>query len=210
MKSQQLQKFRLWNAPQQPLNKILFVASGLTAMCCFAGFSLYSALAGNFNAELPIASSATLVGGAIAIILFISAITQMLTKKMDEFHSMKISLLLLSLACGMLFMAQASHSNMGLALSVLFIGIGHGLGAAPAYYFAAKLSAQEGKSSIFSSFLLIGYQGTIWPVLLCSILIDHFGILTAIASFSCLIMMCAVLIFRMLTPQLKQTFREAD
>src|SRR5690606_2777379 len=124
---------------------------------------------------------------------------------MDELHSMKISLLMLSLACAMLFIAQAAHSNIGLALSVLLIGMGHGLGVSPAYYFATKISVQEGKSSIFSSFLLIGYQGTIWPVLLCSVLIDHFGMLTAIASFSSLILLCAIFNFKMLRPQLKQS-----
>lgn len=62
---------------------------------------------------------------------------------------------------------------------------------------------REGKSSIFSSFLLIGYQGTIWPVLLCSILIDHFGVLLAILCFGILIAMGAGWVFALLTEKLK-------
>lgn len=51
---------------------------------------------------------------------------------------------------------------------------------------------QKEPPAIFSTFLLLGYQGTIWPVLLSSVLIDHFGIMLSLAVFSLLIFVAAI------------------
>jgi MFS family permease len=198
-----MSKKKIWNSPASSINKSLFWAAGISAACCFASFSLYAALAGSFIEKLPLPKSATLVGASIAIILFISAITQFTSKKMAEFFSIKLGLMTLILACISLLAAQSIQSNLCLVLSVFLMGVGHGLTTAPAYYFIGQISNREGKSNIFSSFLLIGYQGTIWPVLLCSVLIDHFGVIFAIVCFCILIAMGAGWVFTVLTAKLK-------
>lgn len=194
---------KIWNQPMRSVDRSLFWAAGISATCCFASFSLYAALAGSFIEKLPMTKSATLVGASIAIILFISAITQFFSKKIEEFFSIKLGLGVLILACISLFAAQSFQSNLCLALSIILMGMGHGLTTAPAYYFIGQICIREGKSNIFSSFLLIGYQGTIWPVLLCSILIDHFGVVLAILCFCILIAMGAGWVFTVLTKKLK-------
>lgn len=60
-------KSNIWNPPAHSIDKRLFWAAGVAAMCCFASFSLYAALAGIFIEKLPITKSATLVGASIAI-----------------------------------------------------------------------------------------------------------------------------------------------
>ena len=91
-------------------------------------------------------------------------------------------------------LAQYTHLTFWLISSILAIGIGHGLCLSPAYYLVSLMIPKE-PPAIFSTFLLLGYQGTIWPVLLSSILIDHFGIILSLAVFSLLILIAAVWIF---------------
>jgi MFS family permease len=179
--------FSVWNVPKNPHARSLFYSAGITAMCCFACFSLYAALAGTFIAQLPITKSATLVGSSISIILFISVMTQFAAKRFAEISSMKTGLILLVAACLLLFYAQASQHLWALFGSILLIGMGHGLSTSTAYFFAGKIMKKEANPRVFSSFLLLGYQGTIWPILLSSVLIDHYGMLTSIISFSILI-----------------------
>ena len=181
----------IWNIPTSLLNKQIFFTCAMTAVCCFGMFSLYAALAGTFIKALPVAQSATLTGFSISIILFISTFTQLVCKGLKEATSMTFGLCLTIFGCMSLMLAQYTHLNIWLISSILAVGIGHGLCLSPAYYLVGLMTQKE-PPAIFSTFLLLGYQGTIWPVLLSSILIDHFGIMTSLAVFSVLIFIAAV------------------
>ena len=192
---QQLPKTQVWNPPKNPIFKQIFYPCAITACCAFAIFSLYAALAGTFIAELPLTPSATLTGVSISIILFISTLTQFALKGLDETKSLIIGILCILLGCVFLVLAQYTFSIIWLFVSILMIGLGHGLALNPAYYFLGIMSQKE-NPAIFSSFLLIGYQGTIWPILLSSIIIDHFGVMASLLTFSGLILCAAIWIIR--------------
>lgn len=187
-------KTKIWNTPVKLCAKHIFFPCSITALCCFAVFSLYAALAGNFIAELPLTQSATLTGISISAILFISTFIQLAFKGLKESTSLQIGLILTTGGCISLLMAQYTHSIIWLVASILCVGIGHGLSLSPAYYFVGKIAQQE-NNAIFSTFLLIGYQGTIWPVLLSSILIDHYGVISSLAVFSTLILLTVIWLF---------------
>ena len=194
-------KLSLWSTPQHRDDRRLFWVCSVMAACCFAAFSLYAALAGTFLKELPLQSSATLTGGAISLILLVSFLTQLSSKLLDEMTCLKLGGLCLVLGCLSLFLAQWTHQLIFLASSVLFMGIGHGYSLNPAYFFIGKLVEKQ-HSGVLSSFLLIGYQGTIWPILLSSIIIDYFNVLTSVAVFGILIFILIAWVFIQL-PQLK-------
>lgn len=189
----------IWNIPAMPLHQKIFFPCAMTAICCFGMFSLYAALAGTFMKELPLPQSATLTGISISIILFISTLTQFMFTGLKESTSMMIGLVLTAFGCISLMMAQYTHLNFWLISSILSVGIGHGLSLSPSYYLVGLISQKE-KPVIFSTFLLLGYQGTIWPVLLSSMLIDHFGIMVSLAVFSLLILFAVIWVLTHLQP----------
>lgn len=184
-------KTKIWNTPTDLLNKKNFYPCAITACCAFAVFSLYAALAGTFISELPLKQSATLTGISISIILFISTLTQFCLKGLHEAKSLVWGLSCMLLGCFCLIMAQYTSSIIWLMISILMIGLGHGLALNPAYYFIGLMSQKE-NPAIFSTFLLIAYQGTIWPILLSSIIIDHYGVMASLITFSVLILVAVI------------------
>lgn len=187
----QYEHSKVWNIPQHPKSKNIFFPCAVAALCGFAVFSLYAALSGNFLATLPIPQSATLTGISISVILFISAFAQFFFKAIDESKSLIIGLILLLLGCYLLIASQSFENFYLLACSILSIGLGHGFTLNPAYYLITRMTKSE-NPAIFSTFLLIAYQGTIWPVLLSSSLIDYFGIPVALTLFSFIILFSAI------------------
>lgn len=194
-KPQQYSASKIWNIPQYTAHRLLFFPCAVAALCSFAVFSLYAALSGTFLATLPIAQSATLTGLSISIILFISTLTQFFLKGIQEAKSMGLGLISLLVGCALLIASQLAQHTILLLCSVVIIGLGHGLTLNPAYYFMSQITQKE-NPAIFSTFLLIAYQGTIWPILISSSLIDHFGIPVALSLFSLIILISALWIFK--------------
>lgn len=187
-------KISLWSTPVLQDDRRLFWVCAVISACCFAAFSLYAALAGTFLKELPLKSSATLTGSAISLILLVSFLAQLSSKFWREITCLKLGGIGLSLGCLCLFLAQATHQFSFLALSVILIGLGHGYNLNPAYFFIGKLVKKQ-HSGVLSSFLLIAYQGTIWPILLSSLIIDYFNVLTSVAVFAILIFILVAWVF---------------
>lgn len=200
---EKIQQHQVWNIPVQTNHRLLFFPCAIAALCGFAVFSLYAALSGTFLATLPIAQSATLTGISISIILFISTLTQFFLKGIPEATSLTLGLIGLLLGCGLLISSQIFQYSGLLVGSILVIGLGHGLTLNPAYYFVSKMSQTE-NPAVFSTFLLIAYQGTIWPVLISSQLIDHFGIPMALSSFSLIILISSIWILKHIKIILRQ------
>lgn len=190
-----IKKTKLWNIPQYNMNRLLFFPCAISAFCCFAVFSLYAALSGQFLATLPIQQSATLTGISISIILFISAFTQYFFKEIKEATSLIVGLTTLLIGCLSLISSQILQHSSLLIVSILVIGFGHGLTLNPAYFIVSKITQTE-SPAIFSTFLLIAYQGTIWPILISSILIDYFGVTTSLIIFSLIILINALWVFK--------------
>lgn len=155
----------------------LFWTCSIAALCSFAAFSLYAALAGTFIQELPIQSSATLTGVSISIILFVSVLSQVFCKSFKEINVLYWGLAALLIGTVSLVVAEIEHGIWFLLLSIFCTGVGHGFSLSAAYYFIGKIIDQEKNPLIFSSYLLIAYQGTIWPVILSSYLIEYIGLI---------------------------------
>ncbi|WP_151980215.1 MFS transporter [Acinetobacter guerrae] len=177
--------------PQINSRKVFWVCS-VSALCSFGAFSLYAALAGTFIQELPIKSSATLTGVSISIILFVSVLSQILCKSFKELHVLYAGLVALLLGTISLIVAEVEHTVWFLLLSILLTGMGHGFSLSAVYYFIGKMMEQEQNPLIFSSYLLIAYQGTIWPVIFSSYLIEYVGVITTLLFIAVILMMTII------------------
>ncbi|MBJ9984916.1 MFS transporter [Acinetobacter sp. S40] len=177
--------------PQVTLRKLFWVCS-VSALCSFGAFSLYAALAGTFIQELPIKSSATLTGVSISIILFVSVLSQLMCKSLKELHVLYAGLAALLFGTLSLVMAEVIHNIWLLLVSILLTGIGHGFSLSAVYYFIGNMMEQEKNPLIFSSYLLIAYQGTIWPVIFSSYLIEYVGVVITLALIAVLLMLTII------------------
>lgn len=173
--------------PQVASRKIFWICS-ISALCSFGAFSLYAALAGTFIRNLAIHSSATFTGFSISIILFVSVLSQLFCKSLKEMNVLSYGLAALLLGTISLVVAEIEHGMTFLFLSILFTGIGHGFSLSAAYYFIGKIIDLEKNPLIFSSYLFIAYQGTIWPVIFSSYLIEYMGLIVTLWLISILLM----------------------
>ncbi|MHA3058179.1 MFS transporter [Acinetobacter sp. ANC 5584] len=173
--------------PQVASRKIFWICS-ISALCSFGAFSLYAALAGTFIRNLAIHSSATFTGFSISIILFVSVLSQLFCKSFKEMDVLSYGLAALLLGTISLVVAEIEHGMTFLFLSILFTGIGHGFSLSAAYYFIGKIIDLEKNPLIFSSYLFIAYQGTIWPVIFSSYLIEYMGLIVTLWLISILLM----------------------
>lgn len=173
--------------PQMASRRIFWICS-VTALCGFGAFSLYAALAGTFIHELPIQSSATLTGLSISIILFVSVLSQLLCKSFKEIHVLYAGLAALLLGTLSLVIAEVHHVVWFLLFSILLTGMGHGFSLSAAYYYIGKMIDRENNPLIFSSYLLIAYQGTIWPVICSSYLIEYAGVVVTLGFVAVILM----------------------
>ncbi|TCB26943.1 MFS transporter [Acinetobacter sp. ANC 4635] len=173
--------------PQVACRKIFWICS-ISALCSFGAFSLYAALAGTFIRNLAIHSSATFTGFSISIILFVSVLSQLFCKSLKEIDVLSYGLAALLLGTISLVVAEIEHGMTFLFLSILFTGIGHGFSLSAAYYFIGKIIDLEKNPLIFSSYLFIAYQGTIWPVIFSSYLIEYMGLIVTLWLISILLM----------------------
>lgn len=173
--------------PQATSRKIFWICS-ISALCSFGAFSLYAALAGTFIRNLAIHSSATFTGFSISIILFVSVLSQLFCKSLKEMNVLSYGLAALLLGTISLVVAEIEHGMTFLFLSILLTGIGHGFSLSAAYYFIGKIIDLEKNPLIFSSYLFIAYQGTIWPVIFSSYLIEYMGLIVTLWLISILLM----------------------
>ena len=163
--------------------KVLFYIAGFTAFCTFASFSLFASLAPSFVKDAIPWHGPFVSGTAISSILLVSAITQFSAKNLAHQISIKVGLSCLVLSYILLSFCMLMHWSALFFISVIFVGIGHGLGLIGAFSFIHKMTHLENRAAVMSTYLFIGYLGTIIPILGVGYLADHFGFITGIIGF---------------------------
>jgi hypothetical protein len=79
----------------------------------------------------------------------------------------------------------ASHAALLFAASVLVTSFAHGLANVAGMSVIGKLTHPGGeRAGLLASYMIVGYLGTIVPILAVGWLADHLGLGTAVAAFS--------------------------
>lgn len=167
----------------KPQFKTLFYIAGFTAFCAFASFSLFASLAPSFVKEAIPWHGPFVSGVSIASILLISAVTQFSAKKLAPRIAVKVGLSCLILSYILLSLCMLMHWSTLFFISDIFIGIGHGLGLIGAFSLIHKMTDLENRAAVMSTYLFVGYLGTIIPIIGVGYLADHFGFITGILGF---------------------------
>ena len=162
-----------------------FWLASLGAFSAFGMFSLYASLAPSFMKELVPWHGPAVSGSTIASILFLSSAFQFLARQWRTKSVVVASGLALA-ACNLLLIATTyGRTALLFAFSVLVTAFGHGLASVGGMAVVGKLTQPGERAGLLASYMIVGYLGTIVPILAVGWLSDAMGLNRALVVFSC-------------------------
>lgn len=170
-----------------PVLRRPFLIACLGAFSTFGIFGLYASLAPSFMGQMLPWHGPAVSGVSIAMILFLSAGFQWLARPV---HTKTCAIWGLGLLAGgnLLLIATTYTNGPALfALSVFTTAAGHGLMNLAGIAIVNKVARPDNRAGLLSTYLVIGYLGTIVPILGVGWLSDYLGLSVAIVVF-CVLM----------------------
>lgn len=167
----------------EPQYKSEFFIAGLTAFCAFGVFGLFASLSPSFVKDLIPWHGPFISGVAISSILFISAIVQFFAKSLTAEKCLNYGLITLAISLVLLALCMHMQWSSLFFLSDIFVGIGHGFGLMGAFGLIHQMTTLDNRAAVMSTYLFIGYLGTIVPIVAVGYLADHFGLSFGILGF---------------------------
>ena len=156
---------------------------GFTAFSAFAAFSLFASLSPSFVSDILPWHGPLVSGSAITSILIISAVVQYFARAIPANQCLNYGLITLILSLGILALCMLFQLSIFFFISDFLVGIGHGLTLIGAFGLIYAMTTTENRAAVMSTYLFIGYLGTIVPIVAVGYLADHFGLSFAVISF---------------------------
>ena len=164
-------------------HQALFFIAGFTAFSAFGAFSLFASLSPSFVKNLIPWHGPLVSGSAIASILMVSAIVQFLAKNLPAGKSLNLGLITLVLSFILLGLCMSMQWSILFFISDILVGVGHGFGLMGAFGLIHQMTTTDNRAAVMSTYLFIGYLGTIIPIIAVGYLADHFGLTTGVLGF---------------------------
>ncbi|WP_458363475.1 MFS transporter [Acinetobacter terrestris] len=174
----------------------LFFIAGLTAFSAFGAFSLFASLSSSFVKDLIPWHGPLVSGSAIASILLVSAVVQFSAKSLLPAKSLILGLITLVVSFVLLGLCMSMQWSILFFISDIMVGVGHGLGLLGAFGLIHQMTTTDNRAAVMSTYLFIGYLGTIVPIIAVGYLADHFGLTIGVLGFCLGVgLLCLALIF---------------
>lgn len=164
-------------------HQALFFIAGFTAFSAFGAFSLFASLSPSFVKNLIPWHGPLVSGSAIASILMVSAIVQFLAKNLPACKSLNLGLITLVLSFILLGLCMSMQWSILFFISDILVGVGHGFGLMGAFGLIHQMTTTDNRAAVMSTYLFIGYLGTIIPIIAVGYLADHFGLMLGVLGF---------------------------
>lgn len=160
-----------------------FWLSSMGAFSAFGMFSMYSSLAPSFMKGLVAWSGPAVSGLSIAMILFLSSVFQFMVRNQKTRRVVLASECALALCNLLLMLTILSGAAWLFAAAVITTAFGHGLANVGGMGTVSKLTRPAERAGLLSTYLIIGYMGTIVPIMGVGWLADHIGLNQALVAF---------------------------
>lgn len=164
-------------------DSLAFVLTSCLAFLSFAVFGLYASLSPLFLDKLIPWHGPVVSGTAIAAILFGSAFTQILCGRIPPHWCGFWGLLLLAVSNALLLVNLATSSATVFALGVTLTAMGHGMCQMTGIGMVNRIATTDTRAGLFSSYLVVGYVGTMVPMMGMGWIADHWGMEAALYTF---------------------------
>ncbi|NIF83214.1 MFS transporter [Comamonas sp. Tr-654] len=166
----------------------------MAAFSAFGMFSLFAAMAPSFMAQMLPWHGPAVSGLSIGVILFLSAGIQLIARPYPTKQLIIIGFFALAATNALLVLNLFVGSPWLFALSVLSMSCGHALCNLSGMAVVNKVSKPVNRTGLLSTYLVVGYVGTIVPILGMGWLSDHIGLTGALIAFcACLGLLSALL-----------------
>lgn len=163
--------------------KTLFYITSFSAFCAFGSFSLFASLAPSFIKDVIPWHGPLVSGATIASILLVSASAQWFAKSLNMHKTLNLGLMFLMISYVILSICMIMHWSWLFFISVICVGMGHGLSLLGAFALIHHMTNIENRAAVVSTYLFIAYFGTIIPIITAGYLSDHFGFMVGILGF---------------------------
>lgn len=178
----------------EPQYHAVFMIVGLTAFNAFAAFSLFASLSPSFVQDILPWHGPLVSGTAITCILLISAVVQFFAKAVPAKKCLNIGLMVMLVSLVSLALCMILKASILFFASDILFGIGHGFALMGAFGVIHAITTLQNRAAVMSTYLFIGYLGTIVPIIAVGYLADHFGLGFSVISFCVAIsVLCLIL-----------------
>jgi len=167
-----------------PSIRAQFVAPAVTAFTMFALYGFYFSLVPSVLVE-SLHESNRAVGGAVVFELgLVSAVTILVTRRMESRTCMLAALLLLLPSLALLIVAQSQSSLPLLLLGTTLSGISGALGYRGSLQVVNQIAPPEQRAGVASAYFLVCFIGNSLPVIAVAVLARKFNSLVADGVFA--------------------------
>ncbi|WP_214002329.1 MFS transporter [Acinetobacter variabilis] len=178
----------------EPQYHAVFMIVGLTAFNVFAAFSLFASLSPSFVQDILPWHGPLVSGTAITCILLISAVVQFSAKAVPAKKCLNIGLMIMLVSLVSLALCMILKASILFFASDILFGIGHGFALMGAFGVIHAITTLQNRAAVMSTYLFIGYLGTIVPIIAVGYLADHFGLgFAVISSCVAISVLCLIL-----------------
>lgn len=160
----------------------------------FGVFGLYASLSPLFLDKLVPWHGPVVSGTAIAVILFASATVQYMAGKVPPHLCGFWGLWSLALSNLLLMINLWLGSAILFVLGVAATSIGHGLSMLSGMSMVNRIANQHNRSGLLSTYLVIGYIGSMLPMMGMGWIADHWGMNAAVCTFGVFVMVMGTVI----------------
>ena len=160
-----------------------YLLAGMCAFLAFGLFSLYASLAPSFMARMVPWHGPAVSGISLGLILFLSAAFQFFARSMSSRWCALTGLG--ALIASMLSLLANNYLSSGVlfVVSVLTAAMGHGLCNIGGMSLVNRVAESHNRAGLISTFLVIGYIGSMLPIMVLGWLADHLTLAVALPLY---------------------------
>ncbi|KAA0910395.1 MFS transporter [Pusillimonas sp. ANT_WB101] len=171
-----------------------FVLTCCLPFLAFGVFGLYASMAPLFLDQLVPWHGPIVSGTTIALILFASAAVQVMAARMPAHYCGTAGLISLALSNAVLMMNLWASSAILFALGVLFTAMGHGMCMLAGINMVNRLATSNNGSGLLATYLVIGYCGSMVPMMGIGLIADHWGLDVAVYIFCTFVIVTSAIV----------------
>lgn len=167
----------------QSADSTAFMLTTCLPFLAFGVFGLYASMSPLFLDRLVPWHGPVVSGTAIAIILFASAWVQILARRVTTQWCGFGGLVSLAASNALLMANLQIGSAVLFGLGVALTAIGHGMSMLAGMSMVYRIARPDNRSGLLSTYLVVGYIGSMVPMMAIGWMADHWGMNVAVRAF---------------------------
>lgn len=172
-------------------DSMAFVLTSALPFMAFGVFGLYASMSPLFLDKLVPWHGPVVSGSAIAVILMASACVQIMAGSLPTHWCGTAGLLGLGLSNAVLMLNLWAGSATLFVLGVALTAAGHGMSMLAGMGMINRIATPQNRSGLLSTYLVIGYIGSMLPMMAIGWIADHWGMNVAVSSFCSFVVVVA-------------------